>query len=280
MAKSKYYTGVDYFRLIAALLVVAIHTSPLADYSEIGDFILTRIIARVAVPFFFMVSGFFVISRYTYNSEKLMRFLKRTVSIYGFAILLYVPINIYNGYFKMENLLPNIIKDIVFDGTLYHLWYLPASVLGVLIAWYLVKRFNYTKAFIVTIILYVIGMFGDSYYGIVEQAIGVKSFYDLLFQVSDYTRNGILFAPVFFVMGGFIADTKREVTLGKNIGGFAISFTLLLAEAMLLHTFELQRHDSMYVFLLPCMYFLFCGLLRIYTSLKIPLYRKQSWSSR
>ena len=98
MTKSKYYTGVDCFRLVAALLVVAIHTSPLADYSEIGDFIFTRIIARVAVPFFFMVSGFFVISRYTYNSEKLMRFIKKTVSIYVFAILLYVPINIYKGY--------------------------------------------------------------------------------------------------------------------------------------------------------------------------------------
>lgn len=263
MTKSKYYTGVDYFRLVAALLVVAIHTSPLADYSEIGDYIFTRIIARVAVPFFFMVSGFFVISRYTYNSEKLMRFIKKTVSIYVFAILLYVPINIYNGYFRMGNLLPNIIKDIVFDGTLYHLWYLPASVLGVLIAWHLVKRFNYTKAFVITAILYVIGMFGDSYYGIAEQAIGAKSFYDLLFQVSDYTRNGILFAPVFFVMGGYFADTKREVSLAKNIGGFTISFILLFAEAMLLHSFELQRHDSMYVFLLPCMYFLFCGILRI-----------------
>lgn len=263
MTKSKHYTGIDFFRLIAALLVVAIHTSPLADYSEIGDFILTRIIARVAVPFFFMVSGFFVISRYTYNSEKLIRFLKKTVSIYVFAILLYIPINIYNGYFRMGNLLPNIIKDIVFDGTLYHLWYLPASILGVLIAWYLVKRFNYTKAFIITGILYVIGMFGDSYYGIAERSVGVKSFYDLLFQLSDYTRNGILFAPIFFVMGGFFADTKRRVTLAKNIGGFVISFILLLAEAMLLHSFELQRHDSMYVFLIPCMYFLFCGILRI-----------------
>lgn len=52
MTKSKYYAGVDYFRLVAALLIVAIHTSPLATYNETGDFILTRIVARVAVPFF------------------------------------------------------------------------------------------------------------------------------------------------------------------------------------------------------------------------------------
>lgn len=40
----------------------------------------------------------------------------------------------------MDNLLPNIIKDIVFDGTLYHLWYLPASIIGAVIAWFLIKK--------------------------------------------------------------------------------------------------------------------------------------------
>ena len=29
----------------------------------------------------------------------------------------------------MKHLLPNIVKDLVFDGTLYHLWYLPALLL-------------------------------------------------------------------------------------------------------------------------------------------------------
>lgn len=131
---NKNYTGIDYFRFIAALLIIAIHTSPLGSFSETGDFMLTRIIARVAVPFFFMTSGFFLISRYTCNAEKLGAFIKKTTLIYGVAILLYIPINVYNGYFKMDNLLPNIIKDIVFDGTLYHLWYLPASIIGAAIA--------------------------------------------------------------------------------------------------------------------------------------------------
>ena len=59
----KAYTGIDYFRMIAAFFIIAIHTSPFSSYSETGDFILTRVIARVAVPFFFMTSGFFLISR-------------------------------------------------------------------------------------------------------------------------------------------------------------------------------------------------------------------------
>lgn len=39
-----------------------------------------------------------------------------------------------------------------------------------------------------------------------------------------------------------------------------ISFLLMCTEGMVLHRLDLQRHDSMYVFLLPCVYFLFRSL--------------------
>ncbi len=260
---NKNYSGIDYFRFIAALLIIAIHTSPLAAFSETGDFIVTRIVARVAVPFFFMTSGFFLISRYAYNNSKLWAFLKKTALIYGTAVLIYLPVNIYNGYFKMDNLLPNVIKDIVFDGTLYHLWYLPASMIGAGLAWYLVRKFDYQIALVVTAVLYLIGLFGDSYYGLSEKIGLLGGFYSLIFQISDYTRNGIFFAPVFFVLGGIIADTRRRITFRKSVFGFGISFILLFVEALTLHFCKLQRHDSMYLFLLPCMYFLFHIILQI-----------------
>lgn len=254
---NKNYTGIDYFRFIAALLIIAIHTSPLGSFSETGDFMLTRIIARVAVPFFLMTSGFFLISRYAYNNSKLWMFVKKTALIYGAAILIYIPINIYNDYFSMDNLLPNIIKDIVFDGTLYHLWYLPASIVGATIAWYLVRKFDYRAALIVTGILYFIGLFGDSYYGLSEKIGILDGFYNLIFQIFDHTRNGIFFAPIFFVLGGLIADNRRRIEFIKSICGFSISFVLMFIEALTLHFCNLQRHDSMYIFLLLCMYFFF-----------------------
>jgi len=261
MKKSGNYTGIDYFRIISAILIIAIHTSPLTSYSETADFILTRIIARIAVPFFFMTSGFFLISRYTPNAKKLAVFVKKMALIYGAATLLYIPLNIYKGTFKMDNFLPNIIKDILFDGTFYHLWYLPASAMGAVIAWYLVKRWDYAKALIITGILYGIGLFGDSYFGIAENISFMKALYNQLFLISDYTRNGIFFAPIFFVLGGMIADSSLKISLKINAVGFAFFSILLFVEAMLLHSFKMQRHDSMYIFLLPCMYFLFQILL-------------------
>lgn len=270
--ENKGYTGIDWFRLAAALLIIAIHTSPLATYSEIGDFILTRVIARTAVPFFFMTSGFFLISRYNCQLKKLGAFVKKTALIYAAAIGVYLPINIYNDYFQMENLLPNLIKDIVLDGTLYHLWYLPASLVGGALAWYLLRRLGYRRAFVAAAVLYLIGLFGDSYYGLAEQFWVSSGFYTLLFQVSDYTRNGIFFAPVFFLMGGWIADCSCQEAVTGDFAAqksgmvcFLLSLVMLilmLAEGLTLHHFRLQRHDSMYVFLVPCMYFLFRSLLQ------------------
>lgn len=269
MNKNREYAGIDYFRCAEALLVIAIHTSPLASYSETGDFILTRIAARTAVPFFMITSGYFLISRYAQDTRNLQVFWRKTLRIYGVSILIYLPVNLYNDYFSMEPFLPEWIKDLVFDGTMYHLWYLPASIMGAGIAWYLMRRFAFWKALAVSFMLYCIGLFGDSYYGIAEQIPVLKAFYQLIFQISDYTRNGLFFAPVFFLMGGKMADWRKSrlpdsagISFRACAAGFCISAGLMSAEAMLLRNYQIKRHDSMYLFLLPCMFFLFQLLLQ------------------
>ena len=197
MTDHRRYAGIDCFRVVAAILVIAIHISPLADIQETGDFILTRVIARVAVPFFFMTTGFFLISQYSRSTEKLTAFVKKTLFLYGAAIFLYLPLNLYNHYFQMEYLLPNLIKDFIFDGTFYHLWYLPASIIGALLAWYLVKRFRYPGALTIATVLYAIGLFGDSYYGVAERISSFQTL-DRVFR-SVITREMGFFLPRSFL---------------------------------------------------------------------------------
>ena len=275
MSRERYDTGIDWLRLAAAILVIAIHTSPLADFSETGDFILTRVLARIAVPFFFITSGYFLLSRYHDSDRKLRHFLKKTGWIYGASILLYLPLNFRNGYFSQSQLLPELLKDLIFDGTMYHLWYLPASMLGMLIAWKLVEKLDFSKGLVMALLLYLVGLFGDSYYVVAEKLPLLKAFYDRLFELFDYTRNGLFFAPVFLMLGGFIADERRKLSFVEAGVGFFISLGLLLAEALILHRHGFQRHDSMYVFLLPAMYFLF-HLVLLWKGRRIPLLRPAS----
>ncbi|MCI8818021.1 MAG: acyltransferase, partial [Oscillibacter sp.] len=105
----------DRFRLLAAVLVVCIHTGPLAGCNAAADFWLCRVFARIAVPFFLMVSGYFLEKDQWRGAE---RFLKKTLAIYAAAVLLYLPLNLYGGGYH----LPEWGKRLFLDGTLYHLW--------------------------------------------------------------------------------------------------------------------------------------------------------------
>lgn len=262
--KRNEYAGIDYFRVVAAILVVAIHTSPLMGLNETADFILTRVIARVAVPFFFITSGFFLfhLQKGSYQQNtKLLAFIKKTAIIYGITAILYLPLNAYTGTLKEWMHASIFIKDILFDGTFYHMWYLPASIIGACITWLLLKKLRIGQAFFVGILLYIIGLFGDSYYGISENIPFLKSMYQALFFFSDYTRNGLFFAPVFFLLGALLAIHKKRMPLKACLIGLAVSITIMVMEGLLLHRFNLQKHDSMYLMLLPCMFFLFQGLL-------------------
>ena len=268
MRAKNLYGGPDYFRMAAAFLVAAIHTSPLASFSAEADFVLTRIAARVAVPFFFMATGFFVLPQYLFwhsmDHRPLFRLLKKLLFLYGAAILLYLPVNLYAGQFEGVGI-GGVVRMVWMDGTFYHLWYLPAVILGAALVWFLRRRLSRCAVTGVSLFLYLIGLFGDSYYGLAEQIPALRAAYDVLFLISSYTRNGIFYAPVFLVMGAWIwrVERRNDTSRGIRAAGTVIFFGLMTVEGLLLHRLGVQRHDSMYIMLLPSMYFLFRFLLSL-----------------
>lgn len=264
MTLQKEYTGIDLFRLAASVLVVAIHISPLTSYSEAADFALTRVAARTAVPFFFMTTGFFLFGKGGSGRERLKKLYKKTGSLYVAAMVLYFPVNLYTGYFRETELI-GILKDIFVDGTFYHLWYLPAVLTGVWLTAWLLRVLGLQRTMVCTAALYLIGLLGDSYYGLTEQIPVLRQLYGYLFRLSDYTRNGFFFAPLFLTLGAWMRG-ERLCIMSRSTRektGLVLSFTGLFAEAFLLKYADVQRHDSMYLFLVPVMYFLCALLMRV-----------------
>lgn len=264
--KSEPLGGLDIFKLVAAYLVVAIHTSPLSSINSTTDFLLTRVIARMAVPFFLMVSGYFVLPRYLFDRSAdyrpVRRFLKKGLLLYAAASLLYLPVKLYAGH--LENMgIYDVFRTLVFDGTFYHLWYLPASLLGMLMLCLLSRRLSFPAVFGISLLLYGIGLFGDSYYGLIADCPVIGEFYDMLFQIFTYTRNGVFYVPVFLAVGAYAAHKRQQAKTAALLTGFILSAVSMIAEGLLLHSCGLQRHDSMYLFLLPCMQFLFALVLQI-----------------
>lgn len=266
MESEQNYGMLDRFRLAASLLVIAIHTSPLMSFSAEADFFLTRILARIAVPFFLMVTGQFVISDYLFDKKRscapkrLWSFVKKTAVIYGIAVIIYIPVGIYAGHYK-DITGAAAVRALLFDGTFYHLWYFPACIMGILLVYLMSRTMSMKSITVISGALYGIGLFGDSYYGLIKNVPVISGVYDFGFKLFSYTRNGIFFAPLFLVLGARISRKKMS---GKNSTyiGLVLSFLLMTAEGFTLRYFDLQRHDSMYLALIPVMAFLYEILLQ------------------
>ncbi len=240
--------ALDRFRLLAAVLVVAIHTSPLTTYTALGDFYLARVLGRVAVPFFLMVSGYFLGQK---GWRTVRAFWRKTALLYGVCALLYLPLNLYAGQLDGD-----FLRRLVTDGTFYHLWYFPGLLLGVPIAWQLRRR-GLRIALPAAGVLYLVGLGGDSYYGLAAQIPALETAYSAFFQVFSYTRNGLFYVPLFLLLGAAGRRFSRRATLA----GFLLSLAAMSGEALWLRGLGVQRHDSMYLFLPLVMLFLFSALL-------------------
>ena len=245
--------ALDGFRLVAAVLVVMIHTSPLASISPTVDFWLTRVLARLAVPFFLMASGYFLAAK---DGPELRKFWKRTASVYVVAAALYLPLNLYAGMSPVE-----WVRGFLWEGTFYHLWYFPALLWGSLVARQL-WRLGARPALAIAGVLYLIGLDGDSYFNWAERVPLLRQVYGAIFAVTEYTRNGLFYAPLFLILGAALSKRSWRLSTGEALLGFALSFIAMTAEGLWLHGLGAQHHDSMYLTLPVCMVFLFCLLLR------------------
>ena len=109
-------------------------------------------------------------------------------------------------------------------------------------------------------VLYLIGLTGDSYYGIVQPLRTFKIFdliiksYEVLF---GNTRNGVFMGLLFVSIGALFA--YKPIALSKRfaIGGLVFFELLLFFEVYLLKREELPRDYNMYFFLPAAVFFLF-----------------------
>ena len=120
MSEQREYGGLDWFRVAAAALVVAIHISPLMGINETADYFLTRILARTAVPFFLMVTGHFVVANIWQNEKSARQYLAKHIQkmllLYVVSVVMYLPIGIYAGLYK-DLKWTDWLKNLLVDGT-------------------------------------------------------------------------------------------------------------------------------------------------------------------
>lgn len=252
--------NMDIYRMLASIMIVAIHIYPLAAFHDGIDYLFTRVLFRIAVPLFLMITGYYLLPKAETNLSILKKYTIKIIKIYIFSILLYLPINLYNGYFQNFSIL-SLIKDIFITGTFYHLWYFPALLYGLWILYFILKIKDKKYIIIILAALYIIGLFGDSYYGLIENIAFIRTFYNAIFSIFDYTRNGLFYTPIFLYIGYHVKKDKKNKLSENHILYIGICICLLITEGMLIYGLNLYRHNSMYISLIPLSITLFSYLL-------------------
>lgn len=254
--KSKRDLGaLDIFRIIAAALVILIHAPALLYISDIGNIILSGAIARIAVPFFFAVTGIFTDFSSAENIKKLVL---KTLLLYAAATAVYLPYGAYSSS----------VKAVLFDGTFYHLWYFPALITGAL-AVYALNKLPRPFQVIIASALYIFGLCGDSYSVLARNIPAINAALNFLSGIFSFTRNGLFFAPIFLMTGNIIGErisaTRRRSHMGVYIFCLIISLAALILERLLLRDMIEGMIGNMFITLIPCTIFLLLTL----TSIKI-----------
>lgn len=269
--KTKQFPAIDSMKLFCALLVVVIHTSPLSSISYFLNYGLVQYVARIAVPFFFVSSGYFCFRKTTlqkFDSKAPFTYAKRVYFLYIIWTLIYLPKIIFEIYTNERGIGFGIISSIlilVFSGH-FHLWYLSGTAVSVVIITVaLKKKIKIKTILLIGGILYIVGLLGQSYFGLLKPLEGtviwsILKLYEMIFFT---TRNGIFEGILFVGIGALFAFKRIEIKKNIAILGFIISMLLLLIEVFLVSYFDLVRENDMYLFLVPVSFFGFYCVSRI-----------------
>ncbi|WP_195430509.1 acyltransferase family protein [Clostridium sp. D46t1_190503_E9] len=255
------YDSVNIMRMVSALLVIAIHTSIFGSINQTANDIVTKSISRIAVPFFFISTGYFMFKNIN-RQGYIKSFIKRLVKIYliigvidVLLIMPYVSVRLQGGFIKA-------LQVILIGGITESLWYVPAIILSVLVVSVFIKK-NWVKPLvIVSILLYIIGLLGDSYYGLIVNT-PLEKIVDIYKTIFINTRNGITFSVPFVAIGALMAKGNIANSI-KNIKYAVLGFSILLGiEAYLLNANNIAIDTNMYISLILLVPAIFLCLLNL-----------------
>ena len=263
----KQYKSLDLAKFICAILIIILHTAPFASYSKVLTVGFRNIITIIAVPFFFLTSGFLAFKKIdSLEGEKkktyVFQYLKRLVVMYLIWTAVYfvfVAIKWNRNGFSMSSVL-EYIKDFFFEGSYSTIWFLPALFAATLIVYLLHKKFNYRTIFIIACVIYLFTLGGSSYYGLVTKVPAIKAVYDLYYSFFDSIKNGVCFGMIFVSMGSMVSENeekiKQKMTAFRAFLPVVIFAVLLAIEALIIGftNWNLRGVDTI-IMLLPFTYF-------------------------
>ena len=254
--EKKQYGAIDLMKFIAAFLVVPGHIFPFSG----SEGIFRDGICRIVPAFFFCCSGFFLEQKMHIRDRKGVFAYVRRIAIlfliWGLVYALPRYLNMAPGttfWAYLKNYLLWLLRKGVF-------WYLSAMLVAIPILWGIRRWMPLWAATVLFGLLFLLGIFGDSYYGLMGY---LPRPLEVLLQ--EYLRifrtvhDGVFFAPLFLCIGAWFWQSRDGLPIrrGVNAGLFGLALAGMFVESWILRKNGIARDCNMYLLVVPESIFLF-----------------------
>lgn len=208
------FNSIDFLKLCMAIIVVAIHTHPEVSINNIRVESLIKCFYSIAVPFFFVASGFLVWNKiWNANRDEKLRRLKKWISktarLYVAWTIIYLPFTIYGFYIDDVGLIKGVmifLKNFIFVGENFlswPLWYLLGMLVASIMIYYMVKwnwtaKSMYLVGVLFAILCVMINLLSSEGYA--------ESILNIYFKLFKSTRNGLFEGLPYILIGVLIAE--------------------------------------------------------------------------
>lgn len=218
-----------------AIMVIVIHSGRLFQYEPL-HFFLKSFLGRMAVPYFLICTAFFLKGRLREaNREK--QYFKQILKTYLLWSLIYLPY----AYAFFESLrLPKhylplgLCLALSYFGMCYHLWYIPALLLGWVLVQLSLKTFGQKVTLIIVAGLYLLGSM-ETY----SHFLSSTPFEPLLtgyMHIFQTSRNGIFYTPAYLCAGCLLYDHFSSSLFSQRyMRKAAVCLILLALESLLIY---------------------------------------------
>lgn len=128
----------DVMKAIAAFFVITLHVGLFKEFNHFYGEII-RLSGRWAVPFFFMVTGFFIGSKGL--EDRLGGQALKIGKIFLISSLMYLPYIYIKHDFSADKISERVMSDtVIISGMSFHLWYLSSLMFGLVTFKLLIQR--------------------------------------------------------------------------------------------------------------------------------------------
>ena len=247
MNRREYFDFVNIAKLILAVAIVAVHCALVSDDSP-----LMLLLCRLGVPYFFIASGFFLNNKCADgNCESAVnRYIKRLMLPYAVFSAVWIAQMLIDdaiGGFGMKESAISLIQHILFfpRGALWYVW---ASILGVLMLYPFMKRGKLIRALPLGVALFAVGLLANNYYFIADSSRWLKPAVDAYLRIFLVSNNAPFVAFVFLLLGMLMAEYYdkliRAIRTIPTILILTVSVSLLIMESSFIRSKAVSVGDG------------------------------------